>query len=125
MPEEIINPITVADMTQAELEALVMSIRERRDRAARIRTAVHRRSRDTSDGDLSVKLERLAKKMDADLAKVDKLLTGFEVKVAQYVTLRLSKGDMDGLMEEVRVGTPKEVEEPEQDTDLRDMEVDA
>jgi uncharacterized membrane protein len=103
VPEEIINPVTVADMTQAELEALVMAIRERRDRVARIRTAVVRRSRETPDGDYSVKLERIAKKMTANIEKIDKLRATLEVQVAQYVTLRLAKGDMDGLQDEVRV----------------------
>jgi hypothetical protein len=100
---ELIDPPTVLDMSQQELEDHLLSLRERRNRVAKIARGVHTRSRNVSSGDLAVKLQRYATKLDKQLAKLDALLTTAERLVNEVVGLRIQTGDVtpDELAEEI------------------------
>jgi hypothetical protein len=90
---ELIEPGSILDMTQDDLEALISTIRERRNRVIKARSVAHHRSRATGVLSLRPKLEKLASRLDRVLAKLDIDLTKAEKLVNEVVALRLELGD--------------------------------
>jgi hypothetical protein len=76
---ELIDPPSILDMTQDDLESLIISIRERRSRVIKARSVAHHRAR--ASGVLS-----LRPKLEKDLARAEKL-------VREVTAMRLELGD--------------------------------
>jgi hypothetical protein len=130
---ELIEPGSIAEMSASQLEDLIISIRERRNRVIKSRGVAHHRARNTSVLSLRPKLEKLATRLDRILAKLDTDLARAEKLVREVTTLRLELGDAtpSELAEELRAaGTLKVVApspteaEDEVDTDISDGEGD-
>jgi hypothetical protein len=90
---ELIEPGSIAEMSASQLEDLIISIRERRNRVIKSRGVAHHRARNTSVLSLRPKLEKLATRLDRILAKLDTDLARAEKLVREVTTLRLELGD--------------------------------
>jgi hypothetical protein len=90
---ELIDPGSILDMSQADLEHLIHTIRERRDRVTRHRSIAHHRARNSGVLSLRPKLERIALRLDKAIAKLNDQLERCEGLVSQVVAMRLELGD--------------------------------
>jgi hypothetical protein len=90
---ELIEPGSILDMSQSELEALISTIRERRNRVIQARSVAHHRARASGVLALRPKLEKLALRLDKAIAKLDAQLARCEGMVSQVVAMRLELGD--------------------------------
>jgi hypothetical protein len=90
---ELIEPGSIAEMSASQLEDLIISIRERRNRVIKSRGVAHHRARNTSVLSLRPKLEKLATRLDRILTKLDSDLARAEKLVREVTTLRLELGD--------------------------------
>jgi UPF0288 family protein (methanogenesis marker protein 3) len=104
MMAELIEPGSILDMSQSELEDLISTIRERRNRVIKGRSVAHHRSRNSSVLSLRPKLEKLALRLDKALTKLDAQLARCEGMVREVTALRLELGDAtpSELAEELR-----------------------
>jgi hypothetical protein len=93
MMGELIDPPSILDMSQSDLEALVSTIRERRNRVIQGRSTAHHRSRASSVLSLRPKLERIATRLDKAIVKLDAQLARCEGMVSQVLAMRLELGD--------------------------------
>lgn len=91
---ELINPGSILEMTQADLEALILTIRERRNSVTRHRTVAHHRARNTQSVDLGAKLAKLATRLDKSIADINTRLAKAEKLVNEVLALRLEHGDV-------------------------------
>jgi hypothetical protein len=101
---ELIDPPSILDMTQDQLESLIISIRERRNRVAKSRSTAHHRARASGVLSLRPKLEKLALRLDRILTKLDTDLARAEKLVREVTAMRLELGDAtpSELAEELR-----------------------
>jgi hypothetical protein len=90
---ELIDPHSILDMSQSQLEDLILTIRERRSRVIKGRSTAHHRARASGVLSLRPKLERLALRLDKAILKLDLQLTRCEAMVSQVVAMRLELGD--------------------------------
>jgi hypothetical protein len=90
---ELIDPPSILDMTQDDLESLIISIRERRSRVAKSRSTAHHRARASGVLSLRPKLEKLALRLDRILTKLDTDLARAEKLVREVTAMRLELGD--------------------------------
>jgi hypothetical protein len=90
---ELIDPPSILDMTQDQLESLIISIRERRNRVAKSRSTAHHRARASGVLSLRPKLEKLALRLDRILTKLDTDLARAEKLVREVTAMRLELGD--------------------------------
>jgi hypothetical protein len=93
MMGELIDPPSILDMSQSDLEALISTIRERRNRVIQGRSTAHHRSRASSVLSLRPKLERIATRLDKAIVKLDAQLARCEGMVSQVLAMRLELGD--------------------------------
>jgi hypothetical protein len=91
---ELIDPPSILDMTQDDLESLISTIRERRNRVIKARSAAHHRSRNTKSPDLGAKLTKLALRLDKSVADLGTRLDKAERLVREVAALRLEYGDV-------------------------------
>jgi hypothetical protein len=101
-------------MSQSELESLISTIRERRNRVIKARSVAHHRARASGVLSLRPKLEKLATRLDRILAKLDTDLARAEKLVREVTTLRLELGDATPgeLAEELRAAGTQNVDPP-------------
>jgi UPF0288 family protein (methanogenesis marker protein 3) len=90
---ELIDPGSILDMSQSELESLISTIRERRNRVIKARSTIHHRSRASGVLSLRPKLEKLALRLDKIITKLDSDLARAEKLVREVTALRLELGD--------------------------------
>jgi hypothetical protein len=90
---ELIDPPSILDMSQSELDSLISTIRERRSRVIKSRSVAHHRSRNSGVLSLRPKLEKLALRLDKAIVKLDAQLQRCEGMVSQVVAMRLELGD--------------------------------
>jgi hypothetical protein len=90
---ELIDPPSILDMTQDDLESLIISIRERRSRVIKARSVAHHRARASGVLSLRPKLEKLALRLDRILTKLDTDLARAEKLVREVTAMRLELGD--------------------------------
>jgi hypothetical protein len=104
---ELIEPGSTAEMSASQLEDLIISIRERRNRVIKSRGVAHHRARNTGILSLRPKLEKLATRLDRILTKLDTDLARAEKLVREVTTLRLELGDAtpSELADELRGGS--------------------
>jgi hypothetical protein len=93
MMAELIEPGSILDMSESQLDALIISIRERRSRVIQARSVAHHRSRNSGVLSLRPKLEKLALRLDKAIVKLDAQLQRCEGMVSQVVAMRLELGD--------------------------------
>lgn len=93
MTPELIEPGSILDMSQDDLESLIISIRERRNRVVKNRSVAHHRSRATKSVDLGAKLTKLALRLDKAISDLDTRLDKAERLVREVAALRLEYGD--------------------------------
>jgi hypothetical protein len=93
MMTELIEPGSILDMTQDDLESLISTIRERRNRVIKARSVAHHRSRATGVLSLRPKLEKLALRLDKIINKLDADLARAERLVREVTAMRLELGD--------------------------------
>jgi hypothetical protein len=93
MMAELIEPGSILDMSESQLDALIISIRERRSRVIQARSIAHHRSRNSGVLSLRPKLEKLASRLDRAILKLDAQLQRCEGMVNQVVAMRLELGD--------------------------------
>jgi hypothetical protein len=91
---ELIEPRSILDMSQSELEALISNIRERRNRVVKARSTAHHRSRNTKSPDLGAKLAKLALRLDKSVTDLNTRLDKAERLVREVAALRLELGDV-------------------------------
>jgi hypothetical protein len=128
---ELIEPGSILDMSQSDLEALISTIRERRNRVIQGRSTAHHRARASSVLSLRPKLEKLATRLDKAIVKLDAQLARCEGMVSQVLAMRLELGDAtpSELANELRAaGTlnpipPTEGEDDDDDNDTDDDNV--
>jgi CRP-like cAMP-binding protein len=108
---ELIEPGSILDMTQDDLEALISTIRERRNRVIKARSVAHHRSRATGVLSLRPKLEKLALRLDKIINKLDADLARAERLVREVTAMRLELGDAtpSELAEELRAAGTRNV----------------
>jgi hypothetical protein len=111
---ELIDPPSILDMTQDDLESLIISIRERRSRVAKSRSTAHHRARASGVLSLRPKLEKLALRLDRILTKLDTDLARAEKLVREVTAMRLELGDAtpSELAAELRAAGPQDVDPP-------------
>jgi hypothetical protein len=122
---ELIDPPSILDMSQSQLEDLIISIRERRSRVIKARSVAHHRARASGVLALRPKLEKLATRLDRILTKLDTDLARAEKLVREVTAMRLELGDATPgeLASELRgevtlnVVPPSEDDESEDDTE--------
>lgn len=121
---ELIDPPSILEMTQDELESLISTIRERRNRVIKARSVAHHRARASGVLSLRPKLEKLAKRLDRVLTKLDVDIARAEKLVREVTAMRLELGDAtpSELADELRAANvdppaPTGDEEGEGDTD--------
>jgi UPF0288 family protein (methanogenesis marker protein 3) len=104
MMGELIDPPSILDMSQSDLEALISTIRERRNRVIQGRSTAHHRSRASSVLSLRPKLEKLALRLDRVITKLDADIAKAEKLVREVTAMRLELGDAtpSELAEELR-----------------------
>jgi hypothetical protein len=90
---ELIEPGSILDMSQSQLDSLISTIRERRNRVIKNRSLAHNRSRNTKSPDLGAKLAKLATRLDKSVADLNTRLDKAERLVSEMVALRLELGD--------------------------------
>jgi hypothetical protein len=90
---ELIDPPSILEMSQSQLEDLISTIRERRSRVIKNRSVAHNRSRNTKSVDLGAKLTKLALRLDKAIIDLDTRLSKAERLVAEVLALRLEYGD--------------------------------
>jgi hypothetical protein len=90
---ELIEPGSILDMSESQLDALIISIRERRSRVIQARSVAHHRSRNSGVLSLRPKLEKLALRLDRVLTKLDSDLAKAEKLVREVTAMRLELGD--------------------------------
>jgi hypothetical protein len=123
---ELIEPGSILDMSQSDLESLIISIRERRSRVVKARSVAHHRSRASGVLALRPKLEKLAIRLDRALVKLDLQLARCEGMVREVTAMRLELGDAtpSELAEELRAaGTQALVPPPTESDDIDNDEV--
>jgi hypothetical protein len=94
MMAELIEPGSILDMSESQLDALIISIRERRSRVIQGRSSAHHRSRATKSVDLGAKLTKLALRLDKSVADLNTRLDKAERLVREVAALRLEYGDV-------------------------------
>jgi hypothetical protein len=101
---ELIEPGSILDMSQSDLDSLISTIRERRNRVVKARSVAHHRARASGVLSLRPKLEKLATRLDRILTKLDADLTKAEKLVREVTAMRLELGDAtpSELAEELR-----------------------
>jgi hypothetical protein len=111
---ELIDPPSILDMTQDDLESLIISIRERRNRVAKSRSTAHHRARASGVLSLRPKLEKLALRLDRILTKLDTDLARAEKLVREVTAMRLELGDAtpSELADELRAAGTQDVDPP-------------
>jgi hypothetical protein len=111
---ELIDPHSILDMSQSQLEDLILTIRERRSRVIKGRSTAHHRARASGVLSLRPKLERLALRLDKAILKLDLQLTRCEAMVSQVVAMRLELGDAtpSELADELRASGTLNVDPP-------------
>jgi hypothetical protein len=126
MMGELIDPPSILDMSQSDLEALISTIRERRNRVIQGRSTAHHRSRASSVLSLRPKLEKLATRLDKAIVKLDAQLARCEGMVSQVLAMRLELGDAtpSELAEELRAAGTLNVVLPPTEGDDDDEEFD-
>jgi hypothetical protein len=114
MMAELIDPPSILDMTQDDLESLISTIRERRNRVIKARSVAHHRSRNSGVLSLRPKLEKLALRLDRILTKLDSDLARAEKLVREVTAMRLELGDAtpSELAEELRAAGTRKVDPP-------------
>jgi hypothetical protein len=90
---ELIEPGSILDMSQSDLESLISTIRERRSRVVKARSVAHHRARASGVLSLRPKLEKLATRLDRILTKLDTDLAKAEKLVREVTAMRLELGD--------------------------------
>jgi uncharacterized FlgJ-related protein len=90
---ELIDPPSILSLSQADLEHLIHTIRERRDRVTRHRSIAHHRARNSSNATLGARLAKVATRLDKALIKLEADIAKCERMVSEVVTLRLEYGD--------------------------------
>jgi hypothetical protein len=90
---ELIDPHSILDMSQSQLEDLILTIRERRSRVIKNRSVAHHRSRATKSVDLGAKLTKLARRLDKTITDLNTRLDKAERLVGEVIALRLEYGD--------------------------------
>jgi hypothetical protein len=93
MMAELIEPGSILDMSESQLDALIISIRERRNRVIQARSVAHHRSRASGVLSLRPKLEKLALRLDKAITKLDTDLARCEGMVREVTAMRLELGD--------------------------------
>jgi seryl-tRNA synthetase len=108
---ELIDPPSILDMSQSDLESLISTIRERRNRVITSRSLAHNRSRNTKSPDLGAKLTKLATRLDKIINKLDADLARAEKLVREVTAMRLELGDAtpSELAEELRAAGTQNV----------------
>jgi CRP-like cAMP-binding protein len=116
---ELIEPGSILDMTQDDLEALISTIRERRNRVIKARSVAHHRARATGVLSLRPKLEKLALRLDKIINKLDADLARAERLVREVTAMRLELGDAtpSELAEELRAAGTRNVSHGGDDDD--------
>jgi hypothetical protein len=111
---ELIDPPSILDMTQDDLESLIISIRERRNRVIKARSVAHHRARASGVLSLRPKLEKLTLRLDRILTKLDTDLARAEKLVREVTAMRLELGDAtpSELAAELRAAGPQDVNPP-------------
>jgi seryl-tRNA synthetase len=101
---ELIEPGSILDMSQSDLESLISTIRERRNRVITSRSLAHHRARNTKSVDLGAKLTKLAARLDKAISDLNTRLDKAERLVREVTALRLELGDAtpSELAEELR-----------------------
>jgi hypothetical protein len=114
---ELIEPGSILDMSQDDLESLIISIRERRNRVTKARGTAHHRARASGVLSLRPKLEKLALRLDRILTKLDTDLARAEKLVREVTAMRLELGDAtpSELANELRATGPQDVDPPSED----------
>jgi hypothetical protein len=90
---ELIEPGSILDMSQSDLESLISTIRERRNRVVKARSVAHHRARASGVLSLRPKLEKLALRLDKIINKLDADLARAEKLVREVTAMRLELGD--------------------------------
>jgi hypothetical protein len=90
---ELIDPPSILSMSQSQLDSLISTIRERRNRVIAARSVAHHRSRNSGVLSLRPKLEKLATRLDRILTKLDADLARAEKLVREVTAMRLELGD--------------------------------
>jgi hypothetical protein len=90
---ELIEPGSILDMTQDQLDSLISTIRERRNRVIAARSVAHHRARNTKSPDLGAKLTKLAARLDKSVADLNTRLDKAERLVREVTAMRLELGD--------------------------------
>lgn len=90
---EVIEPLSISELSQSQLESLILGIRQRRDRVAKLRSIAHHRSRNTDDGIMALRLAKMAQRLDRALIKLDTDITRAEALAMQVIAIRLEHGD--------------------------------
>jgi hypothetical protein len=108
---ELIDPPSILDMSQSELDSLISTIRERRSRVIKSRSVAHHRSRASGVLSLRPKLEKLALRLDKIINKLDADLARAEKLVREVTAMRLELGDAtpSELAEELRAAGTQNV----------------
>jgi hypothetical protein len=119
---ELIDPPSILDMSQSQLEDLIISIRERRSRAIKARSVAHHRARASGVLSLRPKLEKLATRLDRILTKLDTDLARAEKLVREVTAMRLELGDATPgeLAEELRAADTQNPIPPSEDDESED-----
>ena len=114
-PSELIDPVTIMDMSHQELEEWVSAIRLRRSRVVivvrKTKTAIAK----SSDAAFILVLTRKCKQLDKLAEKLTAQLEKAETLVNEIVSIRLQLGDEtpDQLADEMREASLGEVDEAE------------
>jgi hypothetical protein len=121
---ELIEPPSILDMSQSELESLISTIRERRNRVITSRSTAHHRARNSGVLSLRPKLEKLALRLDKAIVKLDAQLQRCEGMVSQVVAMRLELGDAtpSELASELRAAGTQNVDPPPPPSNVDDDE---
>lgn len=94
MIAELINPETLAEMSQEDIEAHLAALRKRRETAMRVlRRATDRRNNLPSRAKLHADLDRKIIMLTKRLKSVDDALDKAQKVVSEIVALRLEAGD--------------------------------
>lgn len=105
MPAELIDPPTIEDMDQGEIETFLEGIRDRRMVVARVLSKATHRARETKSVDLAVSLEKKIARLRKSVDKLDDLIIRCETLANEVIALRLQHRDISaaGLVAEMRM----------------------
>lgn len=94
---ELINPAHILTMEPDQVDAFLVTLRNRREHAAEQLTRARRRKSETTKSALLRGLEKFVDQLNKKLIAADKALTKAEELVAGIVALRLQYDDLDPL----------------------------